>query len=470
MPAETARDGARETAKGPAHGSGKKSWWQALKVYRHPRVLVMLFLGFSAGLPFLLIFSTLSIWLREADISRTEIGFFSWIGIMFSIKVVWAPIIDRTPLPFLTRLLGKRRSWMLLAQIGIAAGLLAIASSDPSTDVVRIALIALFVAFCAATQDVSIDAYRIEAVAKELQGAMAATYQLGYRMALLTAGAGALYVADFVSWPAAYTAMAACMLVGILTVFVIQEPEVEVSQQTREREVEIAGQLEARARVSPRLHDAAQWFSSAVVSPFVDFFARNGRLAIAILALIALYRISDITMGIMANPLYVDLGFTKSDIATASKTVGIPIGILGAFLGGLLVVRFGLMRPLLLGALLTVVTNLAFALLAASEAEFGLLLMTVSADNLAGGIAGSVFIAYLSSLTNTAYTATQYALFSSLFTLAGKFLGGFSGVIVDATSYVHFFIITGLLGIPAILLVLFLMSRETRATSVEQAG
>jgi len=446
-----------------------RSWLEALQVYRHPRVLAMLFLGFSAGLPFLLIFSTLSVWLREADISRTEIGFFSWIGIMFSIKVVWAPVVDRTPLPFLTGRLGRRRSWMLLAQTGIAAGLLAIGLSDPATDVARVAVCALFVAFCAATQDISIDAYRIEAVAKELQGAMAATYQLGYRLALLAAGAGALYVADFVSWPAAYAAMAGCMLVGMLTVLVIREPSVEVRLETRERETRLAERLESSAGASPRLHQAIQWFSSAVVSPFVDFFARNGRLAVAILALIALYRISDITMGIMANPLYVDLGFTKSEIATASKTVGIPLTIIGAFLGGFLVARFGLFKPLLLGALLTVVTNLAFAYLSVSEAEFALLMMTVSADNLAGGFAGSVFIAYLSSLTNTAYTATQYALFSSLFTLAGKFLGGFSGIIVDATSYQAFFIYAAALGLPAILLVLFLMFRETREAPVKQA-
>lgn len=446
----------------------RRSWREALLVYRNPRVFAMLFLGFSAGLPFLLIFSTLSVWLREADISRTEIGFFSWIGIMFSIKVVWAPIVDRTPLPVLTAVLGRRRSWMLLAQAGIAAGLIAIATSDPATDVARVALCALFVAFCAATQDISIDAYRIEAVAKELQGAMAATYQLGYRLALLAAGAGALYVADFVSWPAAYAAMAGCMLVGMLTVLAIREPSVEVRQETRDQEARLARTLEARAGASPRLHRAIQWVSGAVVSPFVDFFARNGRIALAILALIALYRISDITMGIMANPLYVDLGFSKSEIATASKTVGIPLTIFGAFLGGFLVARFGLFKPLLLGALLTVVTNLAFAYLAVSEAEFRLLLMTVSADNLAGGFAGSVFIAYLSSLTNTAYTATQYALFSSLFTLAGKFLGGFSGIIVDASSYQVFFIYAAALGLPAILLVLFFMFREARAAPVEQ--
>jgi PAT family beta-lactamase induction signal transducer AmpG len=448
--------------------AAKKSWREALQVYRNPCVLAMLFLGFSAGLPFLLIFSTLSVWLREADISRTEIGFFSWIGIMYSIKVVWAPVVDRTPLPVLTAMLGRRRSWMLLAQAGIAGGLLAIAASDPAADVERVALCALFVAFCAATQDISVDAYRIEAVAKELQGAMAATYQLGYRLALLAAGAGALYVADFVSWPMAYAAMAGCMLVGMVTVLVIREPEVEVRPETRDREAHLARRLESRAHASPRLERAIEWFSSAVVSPFADFFARNGRIALAILALIAFYRISDITMGIMANPLYVDLGFTKSQIATASKTVGIPLTILGAFLGGFLVARYGLFKPLLLGALLTVVTNLAFAYLSVSEPAFKLLLMTVSADNLAGGFAGSVFIAYLSSLTNTAYTATQYALFSSLFTLAGKFLGGFSGIIVDATSYQVFFIYAAALGLPAILLVLLLMYRDARAAPVEQ--
>jgi PAT family beta-lactamase induction signal transducer AmpG len=460
MPSEPAQEAATRPV--------KRSWGEAFKVYLHPRVFAMLFFGFSAGLPFLLIFSTLSVWMREVDISRTEIGFFSWIGITFSIKVFWAPIIDRMPLPLLTRWLGRRRGWMLLAQLGIAAGLIAIATSDPATDLVRVALCAFFVAFCAATQDVVIDAYRIEAVDRDLQGAMAATYQFGYRMALITAGAGALYIADFTSWPFAYTAMAACMLVGMITVFIVREPEVEVSQTTKEKEARLSERLQSGARFSPRLKAASQWFSGAVVSPFADFFGRNGWMAIVILALIGLYRISDITMGIMANPLYVDLGFTKSEIATATKLVGIIVSFVGIFLGGVLVARYGPLRPLLLGAFLTVITNIAFAYLALSGADFRLLLVTVSADSLAGGLAGCVFIAYLSSLTNTAYTATQYALFSSLFTLPGKILGGFSGIVVDATSYVHFFIITGLFGIPAILLVMFLISRESRGAPVKQ--
>ena len=442
---------------------GHRSWREALLVYRHPRMLAMLFLGFSAGLPFYLVFSTLSIWLREMGITRTEIGFFSWVALTYSLKVLWAPFVDRMPLPLLTGVLGHRRGWMLLAQIGIALSLLAIAGTDPGEQVLRTAFFALTLAFFAATQDVSIDAYRIEAVAKDLQGAMAATYQLGYRVALLVAGAGALYIADFVSWPAAYTAMAACVVVGMVTVLVIREPIVEIDLETRELEDRTFAAVAARAHLSPRLRRLAAWFWGAFISPMDEFFRRYGRLALVILALIALYRISDITMGVMANTLYVDLGFTKSEIASVTKVFGLLMTIVGVVLGGSLVARYSLLRLLLLGAVLMLFTNLAFAYLAFAGRDIALLMVTIGADNFAGGLAGSVFIAYMSSLTNTAYTATQYALFSSLFTLPGKFLGGFSGMIVDASSYVHFFIYTGLLGIPVILLILFLLSREARA-------
>jgi PAT family beta-lactamase induction signal transducer AmpG len=438
----------------------RRSWSEAFAVYLHRRVVAMLFLGFSAGLPFLLIFSTLSFWLREADVSRTVIGFFSWVGITFSIKVIWAPVVDRVPLPGLTRLLGKRRSWMLAAQVGIALALLGIAASDPGAGVAGIVGFAVLLAFAAATQDIAIDAYRIEAVARDLQGAMAAGYQFGYRIGMIVAGAGALYIADYFSWPGAYTAMAACALVGMVTVLIIREPEVRVDEATRLREQRILSAVEGGQELSRRWHATVAWFSGAVIAPFVDFFARNGRLGLVILALIALYKVSDITMGIMANPFYVDLGFTKSEVASIAKVYGVVMTMAGAFLGGLLVARYGLLRPLLLGAVLVAATNLIFAYLAATGRDIGLLMLTISADNLSGGIAGTVLIAYASSLTNAAYTATQYALFSSIFTLPGKFLGGFSGVIVDAQGYVYFFIYAGLLGIPAILLVLYIMSRS----------
>jgi PAT family beta-lactamase induction signal transducer AmpG len=447
----------------------KRSWGEALLVYRHPRVLGMLFLGFSAGLPFLLIFSTLSTWLRESDISLTSIGFFSWVGIMFSIKVVWAPVIDRVSLPLLTGLLGRRRGWLLLAQVVIAAMLALIAISDPASDLVVIAAMAVMLAFAAATQDVVIDAYRIEAVARDLQGAMAATYQLGYRMAMLVAGAGALYIAQFVSWPAAYAAMAACMSVGLITTLIIREPEVTVDAATRQREERLSRKLTEGAHLAGRWQRLAAWFSSAVVSPFQDFFLRMGRFGLVILACIALYRLSDIVMGVMAYPFYIDLGFSKDEIASVAKVYGIFMGILGAFLGGLLVARYGLLRPLLLGAVLLASTNLSFAYLAASGPDIWLLALTISADNLAGGLGGCVFIAYMSSLTNTAYTATQYALFSSLFTLPGKIMGGFSGMIVDASSYVDFFIYAAALGIPAIFLVMVLMWHAERRARADLA-
>jgi MFS transporter, PAT family, beta-lactamase induction signal transducer AmpG len=442
------------------HLSSRTTWREALRVYRHPRVIAMLFLGFSAGLPFLLVFSTLSAWLTDEDISRSAIGFFSWVGITYSIKVLWAPVVDRVSIPWLTRMLGKRRSWMLMAQLGIALGLLGLALTDPSQHLTAIAAFALLVAFSSATQDVAIDAYRIEAVIKESQAAMAASYILGYRIALLVAGAGALYIAEFGSWPSAYLSMAALMSIGVVTVLAIAEPEQKIERDAYLREARVISFLEGSAHLPPRVRAGAAWFIGAVVCPFLDFFARNGvKMALVVLLFIGVFRISDITMGVMANPFYLDLGFSKAEIASVTKVFGFFMTIAGAAAGGLLVVRYGIMRPLLLSAVLAAATNLLFALLAVTGPDLSLLAVTISADNFVGGLAGSVFIAYLSSLTNTAYTATQYALFSSLMTLPGKFIGGFSGLVVDAQGYAEFFIYSALIGVPAILLVLYLMHR-----------
>ena len=440
------------------------SWRETFGVYRNPRVLAMLFLGFSAGLPFLLVFSTLSAWLTDEQVSRSTIGFFSWIGITYSIKVIWAPVVDRLRLPLFTRVFGRRRGWMLLAQIGIASGLIAMAKTDPSQELHLIAVFALVVAFSSATQDISIDAYRIEAVVKEAQGPMASAYMIGYRLALLAAGAGAFYIADFFTWPQAYLSMAALMLIGIITVLLIKEPETQISSTTIMREQRVINFMQRSAHLPGQVRKLTAWFIGAVVCPFLDFFERNGAMAIAILVFIGLYRLSDITMGVMANPFYLDMGFTKQEIANVTKIFGFFMSIAGAGIGGLIVVRFGIMRPLLLGAVLVAATNLLFAFLAATEPNTQLLALVISADNLSGGIAGAVFIAYLSSLTNTAYTATQYALFSSLMTLPAKFLGGFSGVIVDAEGYAFFFVYASAIGLPAIFLVLFLM----RSLSADQ--
>lgn len=432
-----------------------RSWHDAISIYTRPRVVGMIFLGFAAGLPFLLVFSTLSAWLRDEGIARTTIGFFSWVGITYSIKFFWAPVVDRLPLPALTRLLGKRRSWMLAAQITIAAGLAGMALTDPHTELRVIALFALLVAFGSATQDITVDAYRIEAVDKNIQGAMAASYVLGYRIALLVAGAGAFYIAEAHSWTVAYLAMAALMGVGIVTTLVIREPLHARDQRTLALEARLEQAIGVQDKRSLVARIAA-WFSDAVASPLVEFFQRNGGMALVILLLVGSYKLSDITMGVMANPFYLDLGFSKTDIANITKIFGFFMTIAGAGLGGIMVVRYGLLRPLLAGAILIASTNLLFVWLAVSEPELATLAIVISADNLSGGFATSAFIAYLSSLTNTSYTATQYALFSSLMTLPAKFLGGFAGWVVDTSGYPSFFLYAGLLGLPAILLVLFL--------------
>ncbi len=447
----------------------RRSWGEALRVYAHPRVLGMIALGFSAGLPFLLVFSTLSAWLRDVGIERTVIGFFGWVGITYSIKVFWAPIIDHLPLPWLTRRLGKRRSWMLVAQLGIAIGLSGLALTDPGQHIGMIAAFALLVAFASATQDISVDAYRIEAVAADLQGAMASTYVLGYRLALLVAGAGALYLAEYYDWRVAYLVMAALMGIGMATTLAIREPinlsvSLPVSLPVSRLPASQSGAaiVSPSPAVAPPSHWSARlaaWFRTAVVGPFVDFVDRHSQTAFFILLLIGIYKLSDVTMGIMANPFYIDLGFSKQQIAEITKLFGFFMTLFGAAMGGLLVARFGIGRPLVLGAVMVAATNLLFALLAVVEPNLYLLAAVVSADNLSGGLATAAFIAYLSSLTNTAYTATQYALFSSLMTLPAKFLSGFSGLIVDHYGYFAFFLYAGLIGLPAIGLAILMQRR-----------
>lgn len=429
--------------------AGGRSWREVLLVYARPRVVAMAFLGFSAGLPFLLVFSTLTAWLRDEGVSRTAIGFFAWVGITYSIKFAWAPVIDRLTLPGITTRLGRRRGWMLMGQAGIAIGLVVMALVGPRDGLIPFALAALLVAFSSATQDIAIDAWRIEAEAEDVQGAMSATYILGYRVALLVAGAGALLVADTWNWTLAYLVMAALMAVGMVTVLVVAEPEHAPMQPIE------GGTIAMRF---------SAWFVQAVVNPFVDFFVRNGRFALVVLLFVAVYRLSDIAMGIMANPFYLDMGYTKSEIAGVAKFFGFFMAIAGSALGGLAVMRYGVIRSLLAGAVAVAATNLLFAVLANLDPSLEGLAVVISADNLSGGFASAAFIAYLSSLTNRAYTATQYALFSSLMTLPGKFLSGFSGIVVDGFGYTTFFVVAALLGLPAIGLVWVLMRRGAQGS------
>lgn len=478
----------------------RPSWIESLGIYRHPRVIAMLFLGFGAGLPFLLVFSTLSIWLRDSGVSRTEIGFFSWIGLTYSLKFFWAPFVDRLKLPLLHRWLGRRRSWMLLAQIGIAAGLFGMAFCEPRTETITVALLALLVAFASATQDVALDAYRIEAVHNDLQGAMAATYQLGYKIAILASGAGTLYIAEFINWSVAYKTMGALGLVGLVATIIIAEPKTTTNRHTVAREQRVLDYANRLGPMPQWLKDMLVWLYGGMVCPFADFFRRNGVFAaITILLFISVFRISDITMGVMAGPFYIDLGFTKDQVADIAKIYGFVLAILGTLFGGVLVFRIGAVNLLAITVVFTAGTNLFFAWLAASGRPDTLLLtLTISADNFASGIAGSVFIAYLSSLTNTAYTATQYALFSSFMTLAGKFIGGFSGLAVDRLQtaindgalwasliptflvspdrfggYFVFFVYTAALGIPAFILsfaMMYIAARQRKAQEEDSSN
>jgi PAT family beta-lactamase induction signal transducer AmpG len=429
-------------------------WWESIAVYRHRRVAAMLFLGFSAGLPFPLVFSTLSAWLRDYGVDRATIGFFAWVGLMYSIKVVWAPLVDRLRLPLLTRFLGQRRSWMLLAQSGITIGLIALSRLDPVAEIGNVALVALLVAFSSATQDITIDAYRIEAVEERRQGAMAASYNLGYRTAVLVGGAGALYLA----------------VLGVATTLVIREPDHPRNQAASAIEIELSGYLSSHVGLLRPFQRAADWIGAAVLAPFVEFFRRNGRFALVLLALILTFNISDRVLGIMANPFYLDVGFTKSQIASVAKIFGFFMTIVGAGLGGVLVARWGNLPTMLLAAVMLAVTNLMFVLLAISGPDIRILVLTISGDNLSAGLAGVAFIAYLSSLTNQAYTATQYALFSSLMSIVGKFISGWSGVIVEAWGYPAFFTYAASTGVPAILLIIFIMRRGPAPGSGAAAG
>ena len=419
------------------------TWRETLLIYTNPRVIAMTFLGFSGGLPFLLVFSTLTAWLTEGNVSRSTIGFFAWIGITYSTKVLWAPVVDSIRVPFLTKILGQRRSWMLIGQIGIASGLVLMSLIGPS-DLLTLSFCAFLVAFSSATQDVAIDAFRIESAEAEHQGAMSAAYVFGYRLALLVAGAGALYLAEYFSWTITYLVMASLMLVGVVTVVLVAEPD---------RQADFFP-LELSAIGLRR------WFTGAVVGPFVDFFSRNGKVAFIILLFISVFRLSDIAMGIMANPFYLDMGYSKTEIANVAKVFGFFMSIAGSLICGVLVVKWGLMRPLLIGAVAVALTNLLFASLSVLEPKVSYLAIVISADNISGGFAATAFIAYLSSLTNRAYTATQYALFSSLMTLPGKFISGFSGLVVDNFGYFEFFVVAAILGIPAILLVVWLSRYE----------
>ncbi|MDO8905071.1 MFS transporter [Hydrogenophaga sp.] len=497
----------------PNSQPARPSWRETLRSLWDRRVLAMLFLGFTAGLPILLIFSSLSLWLVEAGVERRAVTFFSWAALGYSFKFIWAPLVDRLPLPLLTRWLGRRRAYLLLSQVGVISAIVGMASTDPASggaSLTAMALFAVMLGFMSATQDIVIDAYRIEIAPPEQQGVLSSAYIAGYRIGMIVAGAGALFLAAhwgsardvyvYTAWQQAYLVMALAMGVGVITTFLVREPVVA------EREPEPSG---AHARLLAVFVCAVlafvgvfwawgHWLSPTAPGPFLgllvealrmgaalgaafgvgalmvhaglasreqarqtwvmpvlDFFRRYGtRTAWLLLALIGLYRISDIVLGVISNVFYQDMGFSKTEIAYAVKTFGVVVAIAGGFVGGLLTTRIGVMRSLFWGAVLAALTNLGFVLLAFAGHDLHLMYAVVAADNLAAGFASAAFVAFLSSLTNVSFTAVQYAIFSSLMTLLPKSLGGYSGGMVDVLGYPGFFTLTTLMGLPVLVLVL----------------
>ena len=404
--------------------------------YMQEKVLVIFFLGFSGGLPFPLVYATLTAWLNEAGLEKSTISTFAWVGFAYAFKFLWSPLVDRLTVPFLTRWLGRRRTWLLLAQGAIAAGLVILSGIDPASATGAFAAIAVGVAISSATQDMAIDAYRIECAEKEMQALLAASYQYGYRISIIIGGAVALFIAQWGSWEIAYQCMAACMLVGIATTLYCKEPAIPEG-----------------AQVGPIFGAGfGKWFFDSVIGPFIDFFKRYGGFALTMLAFIACFRMSDYVLGILANPFYLDIGFSKAEIASVAKLYGLWIALLGIGAGGWSVLQFGLAKSLIAAATLIATTNLFFASLAYTGPNLWALAVTISFDNFAQGFSGTVFIAYLSSITNMKFTATQYALFSSLSVFFGKFIAGWSGNVQESIGYVGFFVYAAALGIPAIIL------------------
>ncbi len=502
-----------------------QSWQSALETYSHPRVITLLFYGFSAGLPLLLIFGTLSLWLKKAGVDVATITYFSWAALGYSFKFIWAPLMDRLPLPILDARMGRRRSWLLVSQIIVVVAMSWMAFTEPTTNLEQMAMAAVLLGFAGASQDIVIDAYRIESAPQRYQAAMSAMYTAGYRTGMLVAGAGAFYIVAYFSgeneylyeaWRITYLVMAVCMLVGIVTTLVITEPEVNKQVDSHIHStidyvrflllftiftavfILVFVHLNPVATLSDLLHGRLGLDATLVkfigemirlamsggsafvvarllvnmgivnkdmvletyVEPFLDFFRRYRATFIAVLLLIGFYRVSDIVLGTVAIIFYEQLGFSEVEIATISKTFGLFMIIFGGFLGGVLTARYGVLRILLLGSILAAITNLLFMIMASIGHDPLALTIVIAADNVSAGLAGTAFIAYLSGLTNLSFTAMQYAIFSSVMTLFPKLIGGYSGSMIENIGYSSFFLVTTIMGVPVILLILYLIKRE----------
>nr|WP_295905674.1 MFS transporter [uncultured Bdellovibrio sp.] len=428
--------------------STKPSWMQTLRAVTRPKVAIMLALGFSSGLPFMLVGNTLGFWLRESGITLATIGFLSWVGLAYSLKFLWAPLIDKADAPLIGKWLGRRRGWMVISQILVALGLLGMAMVKPEGGLWLFTGLAALAAFASATQDIVVDAWRIEVSdASEDMALLSSAYQLGYRASLLLTDALILIIAASVGWALSYTVMGALMAVGLIATFLAVEPGRNITGHETGTMWNLRGIFDA------------------VCGPFIAFFKQHGKKALLILAAVSLYRLSDFMMGPMANPFYADIGITKETVGAVRGSIGLIASVIGVAAGGLSAVRFGFITTLLVGAVIGPASNLGFSLLAMVGPSNEVFTAAMVIDNFASGFAGTALVGYMSSLTTFGYTATQYALLSSFYALLGKVLKGFSGVMVQTFSegrslmegYALFFLSTALVGIPALLLCILLV-------------
>ncbi len=477
-----------------------------MNIFLNIKSVRMLLLGFSSGLPILLVFSTLSVWLVKAGVSRSTITMFSWAALAYSFKFIWSPVIDNLKIPIQN--FGHRKSWLLISQLMIIFSLIFISFTDPSKILFLTAIGSVLIAFSSASQDIIIDAYRIESAPQKMQGALSSMYIAGYRVAMLIAGAGSLYLASFFGvevydvnvWKKVYLIMASLMLVGVFTTLSSPEPNIKrkvsnlnFQDQLRflisfilaiiifvvtysllnisfRNEDPLINFLYALIRIS--LCFLGSGFiiyvlisinfikknsaSFAYVEPVTNFINRYGKTAVLILLLIGLYRIADIVMGVIANIFYLDRGYNVKEIATYSKFFGVFATIVGGIVGGYSAIKVGTLKALFFGALIAAASNLLFAWLAISDPNIKTLIIVITADNISSGFAGAAFVVYLSALTSIKFTATQYALFSSLMLLLPKVLAGYSGAIVDQMGYANFYIFTAIIGIPVLLLIIWI--------------
>jgi PAT family beta-lactamase induction signal transducer AmpG len=427
-------------------------WRRVYDVYGDRRLLAVLFMGFSSGLPLPLTLGTLSFWLAQSGVSRTTIGLFALVGVSYNFKFLWSPVIDRLPLPLLTRRLGRRRSWALALQAGLAFAILALGLSDPTIDAAKTALFAVIVAFLSASQDIVIDAYRIELLAPEQQGAGAAATQWGYRFGMIAASAGALYASAFGGWHFAYMLMAALMGVGMVTVWLTPEPEA------------------SKAVIPTGGHGMGavlNWLGAAVIAPLADFFRREAWAPIVLFIL--LYKFGGALAGNMANPLYVSLGFTAAEVAPISKVFGVFATLVGVALGGAAIARWGLFPILLVGGVLQALSNLMYVALTMAGHDTVMLAVSIAVENVTGGLGSAAFVAYLSRLCALEYTATQYALLSSLEAVGRTTLASSGGWLADHFGWNVFFVIATFAGLPGLLVLLWLMWR-TQAPGRDAKG